>query len=415
MKFCSECGSRLEEGLKFCPECGTRTGGPDLPAEKKLFELSWSGMMFNSGRTYILTEKNGVNVISVRLEGVSRKDAKTFEVGAGFVRELFDILESGNVASWNGFNKSARNVMDGDRFSFYASLPDGKTVSANGYMSWPEGYGAVSRRVTELFIGEYEKHFPNYRRALEKYVKEELLSKNEDLTDGRQFGFGFISGGEGWFSYGEGDLPEGVAAYVIGNFHKTDRKRADRDMAVIFVKKDKTDDGKTVTGLTLRLYTADDALNVTETDSATLAGNILKCESLNARFFIKPVGMIDDGSPVSLGFNMTEGFRVSSKPTRHTLHLFSFDGERWSVEFSDITDEGSPEQFVRTMRRLGYIKTADQWEKDPSVTTVDPSEVNGVLTVGAFGSFNGFYDKLIQTPKGEPVDGYTVKGYIQRM
>ena len=153
MKFCSECGSRLEEGLKFCPECGTRTGGPDLPAEKKLFELSWSGMMFNSGRTYILTEKNGVNVISVRLEGVSRKDAKTFEVGAGFVRELFDILESGNVASWNGFNKSARNVMDGDRFSFYASLPDGKTVSANGYMSWPEGYGAVSRQVTELFIG----------------------------------------------------------------------------------------------------------------------------------------------------------------------------------------------------------------------------------------------------------------------
>ena len=93
----------------------------------------------------------------------------------------------------------------------------------------------------------------------------------------------------------------------------------------------------------------------------------------------------------------------------------SFDGEGWSVEFSDITDEGSPEPFVRTMRRLGYIKTADQWEKDPSVTTVDPSEVSGVLTVGAFGNLRGFYDKLIQTPKGEPVEGFTIKGYMQRM
>lgn len=415
MKFCPECGSRLEEGLKFCPECGTATGAPVLPAEKRLFELSWSGMMFNSGRTYRLTERSGSHVISVRLEGVSARDAKVFEVGDGFVRELFDILESGNVASWNGFNKSARDVMDGESFLFYATLPDGKTVSANGYMSRPEGYGAVSRRITELFTAEYEKHFPNYRRALERYVKEELLSNNADLTGGVTFSFGFVSGGEGWFSYGEDDLNEGVAAYVIGNFHKTDRKRAERDMAVVFVEKDKTDDGKTVTALTLRLYTADDGLNVTETGCAVLSADLFKCESLKARFFIKPVKMIDDGSPVSLGFNMTETFKASDKPARHTLHLFGFDGDGWSVEFSDITDEGSPERFVRAMRGLGYTSTADSWKKDPFDTTVDPSEVSGVLTVGAFGNLHGFYDKLIQTPKGEPVEDFTIKGYMQRM
>ena len=32
MKFCPNCGAKLEEGVKFCIECGTKVVRPELPA-----------------------------------------------------------------------------------------------------------------------------------------------------------------------------------------------------------------------------------------------------------------------------------------------------------------------------------------------------------------------------------------------
>lgn len=37
MKYCTKCGTKLEERMKFCPECGQRLTGSDL-AGKKSYE-----------------------------------------------------------------------------------------------------------------------------------------------------------------------------------------------------------------------------------------------------------------------------------------------------------------------------------------------------------------------------------------
>ncbi len=88
--------------------------------------------------------------ISVKEYGVSEEDAKLIEVDEEFRDKLEAIIDKYKVKSWDGFNKSDKNVLDGDSFSLSIHYPSG-SVSAHGYMSWPKNYRDFRNEIDELF------------------------------------------------------------------------------------------------------------------------------------------------------------------------------------------------------------------------------------------------------------------------
>jgi hypothetical protein len=87
---------------------------------------------------------------------VPEEDFKKVEVNEEVVKELESILNKYEVYKWDGFNKSNKNVLDGDDFHFSVNLKDGTSISASGYMSWPKNYREVSDEISTLFNKLFE-------------------------------------------------------------------------------------------------------------------------------------------------------------------------------------------------------------------------------------------------------------------
>ena len=456
-KFCGNCGEALSPDVKFCPNCGSPCspavnaagdnaahpaptvmdptapfggfmgmGGvasfaPDAPS----FHLSLSGgMMMNSGRTYI-AEKNGDFVrVRIRLEGVALKDAPAFPADVSFFDQLEQILLKNNVRAWDGFNERDQQVMDGSGFSLRVRMRDGATVSADGYMRYPSGFGVFLQEITDLFIALYETRFPNYARVLDAYYKKELLPLCGDLTEGAAFEYGYISEGNGQFSYGEDTLSGGVVAKIVGNFHLTDRDRAARDMAVFFLRKRTLEDrNRDVTALKVEFSTVDGDMQIRELGHADLSTNLFWCDSVRGRVF----SAVNDGK-FSIGYYSHSVNRFWDLPDALCLTLFTFDGECVSVAFSDAvrldlsSKQGEkpsardfPEMgpFLKALADLGYARTVENWCADFSDPDLSLSEIQSHVRISAFGTMNRLYENLMETPAGETVKENRLHGFVQ--
>ena len=87
----------------------------------------------------------------------SDEETKVVEVSDDVLKKLEDILNKYEIYKWDGFNKSNKNVLDGNDFHFSVHLKDGTSISASGYMSWPKNYREVSSEISNLFNGLFEK------------------------------------------------------------------------------------------------------------------------------------------------------------------------------------------------------------------------------------------------------------------
>lgn len=90
-------------------------------------------------------------VLKYKLNGVPEKDAKTVDFPKERVLQIIDMLNKYNVSSWDGFNKNAKDVLDGDSFTFKVSMSNGDSIYATGYMLWPNNYREVKKELEEIF------------------------------------------------------------------------------------------------------------------------------------------------------------------------------------------------------------------------------------------------------------------------
>ncbi|MBQ9314405.1 MAG: hypothetical protein IJ220_05350 [Clostridia bacterium] len=80
------------------------------------------------------------------------KDVKLLEVvDTMFLKELEKIIRDNHLALWNGFEQSNSNVMDGNNFTLRITYKNGQSISANGYMMYPQGYQKVETELDEFF------------------------------------------------------------------------------------------------------------------------------------------------------------------------------------------------------------------------------------------------------------------------
>lgn len=80
------------------------------------------------------------------------KQALTEEEMTQFAKNLVEA----NVASWNGFDKSDKDILDGYSFCLEIQYDEGTKLRAHGYMKYPKNYEAVHKALMDFFLGTIE-------------------------------------------------------------------------------------------------------------------------------------------------------------------------------------------------------------------------------------------------------------------
>ena len=122
--------------------------------------LSYSnGYMMNANIRYDfkLDKETNKYMVEIKPYLVDEDDKLVTEVDQSFKDKLKEILVKYDVGTWDGFQKSDKNVMDGDDFSFSARFKDGTSISASGYMMWPKNYRLVREELDKIFMEIYNK------------------------------------------------------------------------------------------------------------------------------------------------------------------------------------------------------------------------------------------------------------------
>ncbi len=109
-----------------------------------------SGYAMYAYTTYEIKKEDKYK-ITIKPLGIPDEEAKTYDISEEEIKKILDILNKYEVIKWDGFNKTNKDVLDGDSFSFSAKFEDGTSISAHGYVSYPENYRNVRNELEEIF------------------------------------------------------------------------------------------------------------------------------------------------------------------------------------------------------------------------------------------------------------------------
>ncbi len=124
-------------------------------------DLEYFSFRYNTGNMmyadvcYTLKLEDNVYTATVKPEGVASENADQFVVDEAFVQKLIDLLTTNNVQKWNGFSKADKHVQDGYHFDLYVKNKANDSISASGYMKWPQNYAEVKKGLNDIFMNLY--------------------------------------------------------------------------------------------------------------------------------------------------------------------------------------------------------------------------------------------------------------------
>ena len=125
----------------------------------KSFSFSYSvGYAMNSYVRYNMELIDNKYKVIIKPNGIPDDDALEVEVDKRVMLDVEEVLKKYKVNLWDGFQKSDKNVLDGDSFSLSVSMIDGGSISAHGYMKWPNNYGNVKGEIDSIFMNIYNKN-----------------------------------------------------------------------------------------------------------------------------------------------------------------------------------------------------------------------------------------------------------------
>ena len=94
----------------------------------------------NSGdkATFIATGYNGVN------------NNTNKEIDKSEVNKLSKIIYNNKIYEWDGFGKNNNRVLDGYSFSLKVKYKNGKSITASGYMDYPNNYNTGHKKIASF-------------------------------------------------------------------------------------------------------------------------------------------------------------------------------------------------------------------------------------------------------------------------
>ncbi len=112
-----------------------------------------NGNSVNSSTSYDIRLKKDKYYVSIKPYLIPDHETFEGEINKKYINEIIKVLNKYEVNKWDGFNKVAEKILDGESFSFSLSTEDGLNINASGYMKWPKNYSKVKTELDKI-IGE---------------------------------------------------------------------------------------------------------------------------------------------------------------------------------------------------------------------------------------------------------------------
>lgn len=463
MIFCMNCGTKIVQGDKFCRECGAnlRAAQRDMQetmqkskeAEEaagadgtktattttglvgfglmnpfmsdiggRYFSYDTHGMMFRSGYTLKIFEKNGKLTAMYRKPFVDEKNARTFEVDDEFFERITAIIDKNNGDSWDGFSGHAQGVMDGDSFSFSFNDGKGKDISAGGYMAWPNGLGAAIAEIRLMFDMIYDELFPDLGKIMREYIENEVAAKYEGNLRNVKTGdiltkFPYLYGDmDGYYKWGENLIDDGVLGYqILGGYEGRDPKKPGVRAVVLVCEKEKAENSNYVhAALKVRYYGLEPGEDVRLIESFKIktdmvVGDYGKCKMFNFGTF----------ESTTIGFYCETKWKDTDKLVEYVFDTFRLEKDEMKLineavklvkRDEEKLDEEAIQLFCKNAEEAGLGSLAIEWGNECRRT--------GHLSSWSMGSFFGYWwtcsrhGDLLPNPDGKlantPIEGWDI-------
>lgn len=371
--------------------------------------LGENGTYMGAGFDYDYKFADGKHSVTVRLDGVLEEDALTLGVDETFAQQLLSVVDEYDLKKWDGFSKSDKNVLDGSGFGFSAEFDDGKKIFASGYMKYPKNYAEVRGALDELFIPPYEQVRPNKKKVMTKYFEEVILKDNVRLEK-QEISFRYISKGGNMFTLGKCECTGGAAMYPVYT-----NENEPPYMLVVYLK-----DIEDKWVLSCEVYHISDKGDVTLWGEAEIDPCFFSSDKIYGHIFTHW-----HSEQLQLGVFTQRGYSASGKNSKFYIDLYDINDHLKPLANEMV--EGPPynkewwtkdkiANFIEVAEKFGFAQSMQHWEQMPN----DPVFASGLKDNThhrfSFSVTNNhdskFYNALINTPEGQPVGEYCVKGKL---
>ena len=121
------------------------------------FSYSYIGSIGGDSYSYSVTSEDGKQFFVFESMLYPDYGEMTCEADAAFLEQLEQLYKDCRLAEWDGFHKTNTYVLDGDGFSLHITFKDGKTLSAGGENTFPQGYRDFREKLEKAASAMKEK------------------------------------------------------------------------------------------------------------------------------------------------------------------------------------------------------------------------------------------------------------------
>ena len=118
----------------------------------KEMRFSYStGTAINANVFYEIKCHNNSCLATIKPSDIPEEECAETKINKTTIVEIENILNKYEVSKWNNYDKSDKNVLDGNSFSIYITMENDKSITAHGYMKWPKNYNEVKSELDIIF------------------------------------------------------------------------------------------------------------------------------------------------------------------------------------------------------------------------------------------------------------------------
>lgn len=371
--------------------------------------LGEHGTYMGAGFDYEYEFKDSKHTLSIRVDGVAEDDALKLETNEEFVQKLESVIGEYSLKKWDGYSKSDDNVLDGNGFGFSARFDDDTSIYASGYMMYPKNYAQVRGALGGLFLPLYEQVRPDKKKVMTNYFEQVILKDNTRLEK-QEVSYPYIAKGGNMFSLGRCECTGG-AAWCPVYTHENDPPY----MLVTYLK-----EREQQWVLSCEMYRVSDSGEVTPWGEAEIDPSFFSSDKIYGHIFTHW-----HGEQLQLGVFTQRGYSASGKDSKYFIDLYDIndhlkplanemvEGPAYNKEW---WTKDKIANFIEVAQKYGFTQSMQHWEEMPN----DPVFASGLQdnTNHRFDFLltnnhdSKFYNTLINTPEGQPVGEYRVKGKL---
>ena len=124
------------------------------------------GYFINADIVYELNLQDNKYIAYHKIVGVKEEEKLKKEINKDIVLEIENILKKYKVYKWNGFNKSDKNVLDGNSFYFTYTNGNNENIHASGSMMYPSNYRDFKADIDTLFEDLFKEEIKKQKTTL---------------------------------------------------------------------------------------------------------------------------------------------------------------------------------------------------------------------------------------------------------